>query len=112
MPNITALNKWSTYIAYHTPITPISNHFANTKDKPTLNTHIEITDSIIGYFTSLAARKEVGRVNAIGQIVHTEILFIYIIFCANDVASCDKPYNPTKPLENMQSIADITIIQR
>ena len=81
--NTEALNAQSRYIASQTPVTPISKITPNMKLKPTRKTHIDITDKIIGNFTSLAARKEWGVVKDNGQIVQTAILFINIIVLAS-----------------------------
>ena len=94
-------------MAIQTPKTPNSKYTPKTKLKPTLNIHMDVIERNIGNLTSLAARKEFVKVNAIGQIEHTQMLWKNSS-CFAMLADCsDRLYVPMKRFEKVHSIADI-----
>ena len=60
--NIIALKIQSIIIAIHMPKTPSPAHFPKIMPKRTRKAHIDITDTVIVYFTSFPALKALGSV--------------------------------------------------
>ena len=68
MKNTTRTDQ-SMNIDIQTPIRPIFNTSTNKKLNNIRQTHIEMMDTIIGYFTSPAARRALGKTKDAGHMV-------------------------------------------